>query len=65
MNASNTSQKKDEKKFSQEGIKRIKESKWGTSGKYLGIKHPWNESELARTLRLVKSTNNTKIKINF
>ena len=40
MNASNTSQKKDEKKFSQEGIKRIKESKWGTSGKYLGIKHP-------------------------
>ena len=56
---------KTRRNFHRKVFKRIKESKWGTSGKYLGIKHPWNESELARTLRYVESTNNTKIKITF
>ena len=29
----------------------------------MGIKYPWNTSELARTLCLAESTNSTKIKL--
>ena len=45
-----------------EGFRQITKSKWGTSCKCMGIKHPWNVSNLARTLCLAESINNRKIK---
>ena len=49
-------------------FERIKESKFGISSKFIGIKDPWRAShisysEIIRTLFRLKSTNNIKINI--
>ena len=41
---------KTRRKLHKKVFERIKESKWGTSCKYMWIKHPWYTIELARTL---------------
>ena len=51
-----------EKKFNRKVFERIKKSKWGICCKSMGIKHPWNVSKLARTLCLVETIYNRKIK---
>ena len=55
---------KTRRKLHKKVFERIKESKWGTSCKYLWIKHPWYTNELARTLFPVgvESIKNIKIK---
>ena len=55
---------KTRRKLHKKVFERIKESKWGTSCKYLLIKHPWYTNELARTLFPVgvESIKNIKIK---
>ena len=45
-----------------EGIREDYEIKMGNILQMFGIKHPWNVSKLARTLCLVESINNRKIK---
>ena len=67
MNLSIASQEM-RRKLHRKVIKKIKESEWGTSCKYLWVKLSWNTihipyRELARNLFPVESTNNIKIKI--
>ena len=66
MNESLASQsKKMRKKMHRKLFKWVKESKLGTSGKSMSIKHSLNTRKLTRTLFPVESTNNIKIKISY
>ena len=57
--------KKMRKKMHRKLFEWVKESKLGTSGKSMSIKHSLNTRKLTRTLFPVESTNNIKIKISY